>query len=408
MRIADILKIALRNVLRHKRRTLLSMASVAFGVIAIVLSGGFIEDTIVETGESMIRSYSGHVQVAKRDYWKFGTRNPEAYLIEDPERLRNELLSVSDVSRVLLRVGFTGLLGNGKTDWPIVGEGVEPEGEAHLGTYVTMSSGRHLRKDDKFGMVIGKGVADTLHVGIGDTVTLMASAAGGAANVLEFEILGIMQTFSKDHDARVVRISLDDARLLMGSSGIHTAVVLLDHTKHTDNAAGIITRDIAKAGFEVKTWVELNDFYVQTVDLYNQQFGFLTIVIVIMLLLSVSNAINVGIFERTSEFGTLMAMGNGRGLIGRLITIECLFLGIAGSAVGVALGALLASAISSVGIPMPPPPNADLGYVSKVLIVPSVLVIAFMAGVLSTALASILPSRVIRRMEICHALRTGI
>jgi putative ABC transport system permease protein len=202
----DLFKLAMRNVFRHRGRTLMTLASIVFGVTALILAGGFIEDTIVETGESMIRSSTGHLQVARQGYWQYGTRNPEKYLMENPENLRRELAAAPGVEDVMLRIGFSGLLGNGRTDWPIIGEGVEPAREKRLASYITVVAGRRLMDGDAFGMMIGQGVAKALKLKPGDPVTLLVSTAGGATNLLEFQVTGVFQTFSKDYDARAVRI----------------------------------------------------------------------------------------------------------------------------------------------------------------------------------------------------------
>lgn len=407
----DLLKLALRNIFRHRGRTAMTLASVLFGVVALILAGGFIEDTIVETGEATIRSSTGHVQVARQGYREFGSQQPEKYLIEDVAALRKAMESVPGVDDVMFRIGFSGLLGNGRTDWSIVGEGVEPEREARLASYITIVSGRQMTDRDAFGMMIGAGVAKALKVGAGDTASLLVSTAGGATNLLEFEIVGVFQTFSKDYDARAVRIALPAAQELLATPGAHLGVMLLKETAATETAAswlrGILSGSVG-GNFEVRTWVELDAFYNQTVTLYQQQFGFLTVIIMVMLLLSVSNTVNIGIFERVSEFGTMMAIGNRSNRVFGLIVTESLCLGIIGSLAGVIIGSLLALGISAVGIPMPPPPNADMGYVSKVLVVPEVLLLAFATGIAAAFFASLLPARKVSRMHIADALRQGV
>lgn len=403
-----LFKLALRNVGRHKRRTLLTLASIVFGVVAMILSGGFIEDTIVEVGESMIHSYSGHLQVSRKGYSTYGSQSPEKYLIDKPEELRKRLAAAPGVDDVLLRISFSGLLGNGRSDWSIVGEGVESEREAKLGSYVTLAAGRQLKASDAFGMMVGHGVARSLKLKPGDRVSLMVSTAGGAANLLEFEVVGIFQTFSKDYDARAVRIPLSAAQELLATAGAHTAVVSLKKTDLTDAAAANLRQGLPAAEFELKTWVDLNEFYTQTVTLYEQQFGFLVVIILIMLLLSVSNTVNMSVFERVAEFGTMLAIGDTSQRVFRLIVTESFILGVVGSGLGVVIGIALALAISAVGIPMPPPPNADLGYTSKILVVPSVIAVAFVIGVVAAVLAAIIPARRVSRMEIAEALRYGI
>lgn len=406
MKSPALLRIALRNVIRHRRRSLLTLCSIAFGVIAIVLSGGFIEDTLVETGESIIHANTGHLQIARAGYWEHASREGEPLQITDPEALRRTLREFDGVKDVLLRLQFTGLLGNGRSDWPIIAEGVEPKREAELGTYITLSEGRQLNATDRFGILLGKGAASALKLKVGDRATLVVSAAGGASNMLEFDVVGIFQTFSKDYDARAVRIPLESARELLSTTAAHTAVVVLQDTALTESLAGRIRQSLGQ-DLDLRTWFTLDTFYAKTVELYDQQFGFLVLVMIVMLVLSVSNAINVSIFERTSEFGTMMAMGNSRRDVSRLILMESVLLGLVGSVFGIVVGVILAKAISAIGIPMPPPPNADMGYTSRILVVPTVLATALVTALLSTWAASLFPGRSIRKMEIADALRAG-
>jgi len=403
-----LLKLALRNIFRHRGRTAMTLASIVFGVVALILAGGFIEDTIIETGEATIRSNTGHVQVARRGYWEYGSQQPERYLSDDVEDLRRQIAAIDGVADVMFRLSFSGLLGNGRSDWSIIGEGVEPEREARLASYLTVVSGRRLTAQDRFGMMIGAGVAKALKLGAGDTASLLVSTPGGATNLLDFEVVGVFQTFSKDYDARAVRISLAAAQELLATPGAQLGVVLLKDTAATPGVADTLRQRLTDKGFEVRTWQDLDLFYNQTVTLYRQQFGFLTGIILVMLLLSVSNTVNIGIFERVSEFGTMMALGNRAARVFGLIVTESVCLGLIGSLLGVVIGTALAWAISQVGIAMPPPPNADQGYVSKVLIVPGVIVLAFATGLLAAVVASLLPARRVSRMQIAEALRQSV
>lgn len=403
-----LLKLALRNIFRHRGRTAMTLASIVFGVVALILAGGFIEDTIIETGEATIRSNIGHVQIARKGYWEFGSQRPERYLIENIVALRKTMQAAPEVDEVMFRLGFSGLLGNGKTDWAILGEGVEPDREARLASYTTIVSGRQLSDEDRYGMTIGAGVAKALKLGAGDTASLLVSTPGGATNLLDFEIVGVFQTFSKDYDARAVRIPLAAAQELLATPGAHLGVLLLKNTQATGRAADTLRQQLTGDGFEVKTWLDLDAFYHQTVTLYRQQFGFLTGIILMMLLLSVSNTVNIGIFERVSEFGTMMALGNRSSRVFGLIVTESICLGLIGSLLGVVVGVVLAVSISQVGIPMPPPPNADQGYISRVLVVPEVIVLAFATGLIAAVLASILPARKVSCMHIAEALRQGV
>ena len=100
--------------------------------------------------------------------------------------------------------------------------------------------------------------------------------------------------------------------------------------------------------------------------------------------------------------------GNRTGEVFRLIVIESTTLGLAGGIMGVLLGAGLAWGISSIGIPMPPPPNANMGYTAHILIVPSSLLTSFLVGFGATVMAVLVPARRVTRIPVVDALRQNI
>ena len=404
----ELLQLAARNVLRQRGRSLMTLFAIAFGVVALILAGGFIKDTVDELGESMIHSQSGHLQVNRAGYREQGAREPAAYLLAEPEALRAQLQAIPAVEEVLLRNVFTGLLNNGRTDWAIIGEGVEPAAEARLGTYINISAGRQLTDSDPFGMMLGAGVAQALNLQPGDWVDLLTNTTEGAVNVLEFEVVGIFQTFSKDYDARAVRIPLPAAQELLGDPGVHLAVLRLARTEATAAVQQAAQATLAERDVEVLDWRRLNPFYEQTVALYQQQFGFLVLVILLMVTLSVGNSINMNVYERAAEFGTMQACGAPQRQIFRLVLLESAFLGAAGAVLGVVLGNGLALAISAVGIPMPPPPNSDIAYIALVRLAWWISGLAFAVGVLAPVIAALRPARRAARADIAESLRQAI
>ena len=404
----ELLRLAARNVFRHRGRSLMTLGSIAFGVVALVLAGGFIKDTIDELGESMIHSQSGHLQVSREGYREHAAGDSAAYLMREPQALRSRLAALNGVDEVLLRLVFTGLLNNGHNDWAIAGEGIEPAPEARLGTYLNVSRGRQLAADDAYGMMIGAGVADALDLAPGDWVNLLTNTPDGAVNVLEFQIIGVFQSFSKDYDARAVRIPLAAAQELIGANGAHLAVMVLAHTEHTETVKSAVAAAASGEGFAVHDWKSLNPFYEQTVQLYQQQFGFLVAVILLMVALSVGNAINMNVHERAGEFGTMMACGAPRAEVFRLIIAESALLGLSGALLGVAVGNVLAVIISAIGIPMPPPPNSDLGYISLIRLSVPVTLLAGLIGVLAPVAAALRPALRASRADIAVSLRQAI
>lgn len=401
-------RLAFRNIFRNGLRTALTLAAIVTGVIAIIISGGFIEDVFVQLRETTIHSRIGHVQIFRRGYIEYGRREPARYMITQPKVVVDLVKSIPHVQAVMARVNFSGLANNSRADLPIIGEGIEPGKEAQLGTATTIVEGRSLQDSDAFGAVIGEGVASALHLLPGSFMTLMVNTPEGALNTHEYEVVGVFRTFSKEYDDRAVRIPLSAAQELLFTPSAHSIVVLLDDTGATDVVTEIVRTRLGPLGYEVKPWQELADFYQKTEALYRRQFGALQAIILIMLVLSVASTINMVIYERTGEFGTLLALGLRQRQIFKLVLLENTLMGLLGSLLGVILGIMLASVISAVGIAMPPPPGSSIGYTATVRLVPWALVAAAATGILASVMAAVLPARRASRLQVVDALRHNI
>jgi len=402
------LGLAFRNILRHKGRTASIIAAIVAGTAGLILSEGFIEDVFVQLGEALVHSQSGHIQVAKGGYYAFGAHQPDKFLVTDPEGDKKRISTVPGVADVMGRLGFSGLLSNGKADLAVLGEGIEPDKEAKLSTFMRLTAGRRLAANDQFAAIVGKGVAQALRLNVGDSVVVMVSTSDGAMNSVDVEIVGIFQTFSKDYDNRAVKMPLDTAQSLLNTRSANTLVVSLESTKDTSRVANILRERTVWRDQEVRTWDQLNDFYPKTVDMYRVQFGALRLIILLMVLLGVVNAVNTSVLERTAEFGTTRALGNTGFHVLRAVMLEATLLGAVGAAAGVGLSVVVASVVAKVGIPMPPPPNADLPYVAYMRLTPLSVIQSAGICLIATVLAAIVPAIRVSRVPVAAALRQSI
>ncbi|SEL37312.1 ABC transporter permease [Nitrosovibrio tenuis] len=400
-----MLKLALRSVFRQKSHTAMTLAAIMGGVAGLILAGGWVNNMFLTLSEALIHSQSGHLQVYKAGYFAAGSRAPEKYLIAFPSAVKQRVAADGGVANVMARLNFSGLLNNGRSDLPIIGEGVEPGQETLLGSSVSITAGRQLADGDAFGIMLGYGVAQGLKLKPGDYVTLLVNTLDGALNSMDLQVIGVFKSFSSDYDARAVKIPLAATQELLGTQDVNALVVSLKKTDDTDRVAARLKEQLGASSLEVKTWVELNDFYEKAVELYKRQFGFLQLIILIMVVLSVANSVNMTVFERVGEFGTMMALGNRSSQVFRQILIENMLLGVIGSSLGLGLGVALALVISAMGIPMPPLPNSNLGYTAQIQIIPSELLISCAIGTGATILAAVLPARHISRMPVVEALR---
>ncbi len=383
----------------------MTLGAIAFGVAALIVSTGFVNDFLYQLREATIHSQFGHLQISKAGYSTAGKRDPYEYMIEDADKRAAEIGQIGSIVEVLPRISFSGLLSNGRTTYPIIGEGIDPQKERKLSSYMRFSAGGALPDKDKFTIIVGKGVASALDLHVGDPVVMLLNTRGGALNSLDFRIGGIFQTFSKEFDERAVRIPLAAAQELLSTQAVHTLVLVLSDTQRTDEVAAILAARLPKKDFEIKPWYELADFYQKTVDLYQRYFYVLYAIILGLVLLGVANNLNMTIYERTGEFGTLMALGNRRWSVFRLILIETLFLGMIGSVAGVVLGGGFAAVISAVGIPMPPMPNTNTGYTAYIRVVPLEVFRSLFIGLTGSLVAALWPAQKASQREIAEALR---
>ena len=400
-----LLWVAVRNIGRNKGRSALSLAAIVSGVAGLILSGGFVQDLTFQLGEALIHSQSGHLQVAKAGYFEVGSRSPGKYLLATEDIERALTRDMKHVTETMQRIAFSGLLSNARSSYPILGEGIEPEQEARLGTYMVLLEGRALSATDRYGALVGAGLARAMGLRLGDAFSVVAPTIEESMNTVELEVVGVFQSFSKDYDDRVVKLPLAAAQELLDTKGANVVVMLLDETRHTEDVSKTLGQRIRALGLELRTWEQLNDFYGKTVALYDRQFGVLRLIVLLMVMLAVTGAINIGVLERAGEFGTMRALGNRSGDVIRLVLIEGAAMGTVGALVGVVLGCAAGWILSEVGIPMPPPPNSNLEYVARIRLSFGAVAGAAAIGVAATVIASVFPGIRVARLPIAEALR---
>jgi putative ABC transport system permease protein len=257
--------------------------------------------------------------VLREGYVEAGARAPEKYRIADGEARKSEIAALPEVADVMARIAFSGLLNNGRTDWPVAGEGVEPDAEARLGSYLRIIAGRQLAAADSDGILLGQGVAQALKLSPGDRVTLLLNTTEGAST-RRLRCRRRVQTSQGLRRAR--RPDSSRPRRIATTRDVNNLVVALKATADTDRVAALLKARLAGQRLDVRTWVELNDFYEKTVALYERQFGVLQLITLAMVLLSVANSVNMSVFERVGEFGTMRALGDNTGTVFRLVLAE--------------------------------------------------------------------------------------
>lgn len=402
--IADF-RLATRNLRRNTQRTLVATLTVAFGIVAFLLAGGFIAWIFEQMRESAIHSQFGHVQIVRPAYFEKGIADPYAFLLPDNAPEQKIVEKMPGFQSLAPRLAFSGLISHGDTTIAFIGDGVDPVREKPVSTQVNVVSGQDLVAADEKTVLLGEGLARSMGVAPGDTVVLLVTASNGSPSAVEVKVAGTFATTTKEYDDSALRLPIEVARRLMKVKGATSWVLLLDKTERTRAAVEYLDRQLPSAKFEVVPWTALADFYNKTVVLFSKQVSVVKFIIGIIIVLTISNTQMMSVLERTTEIGTSLAIGLRRMTLMRMFVAEGALIGAVGGVLGVLLGYALALVISSIGIPMPPPPGMARGFLGEILIVPQLAIDAFVLAVLTTFAASILPAWKASRMIIVDALR---
>ncbi|KFB71294.1 MAG: Lipoprotein-releasing system transmembrane protein LolE [Candidatus Accumulibacter phosphatis] len=397
--------LALRNVMRQKRRSLVAISAVCFGVVALMLAGGFIEWIFQAMREDTIHSHLGHAQIVRPGYLDSGMADPFAFLLPDAPDERKAIETLPHVRSVAPRLSFSGLISHGDSTISFVADGVDPERETLLSRTLLISKGEGLSSGDPQGIIVGEGLAANLGVTVGDRVVLLANTASGGINAVDARVRGLFSTVTKAYDDSALRLPLPVAQQLLRVAGAHRWLVLLDDTAYTERLVGELRQRLAQRKLEVVPWTQLADFYNKTVDLFSKQVGVMKFIIAVIIVLSISNTLMMSVMERTSEIGTAMALGYDQKAILRLFVSEAALLGFFGGVLGVVVGVILALVISAIGIPMPPPPGMARGFTGEIHLTGRLIFDALTLAFGTTLVASVYPARKASQLEIVNALR---
>jgi len=399
------LSLACRNAMRNRRRSLVTLAITATGTAAALLGGGFALYTYQSLAQASARD-TGHLVLAAPGQFDGNDNMPLEHGLAGSKQLTRELLAQPRVTRVLPRLQFSGLVSNGEKSEIFLGTGVDARQEFLVkGPFMKVEEGALLEEGPAAGpgIVLGKGLAHILHAHPGTSLTLMSTTTAGSLNAVDVTVTGIVSSGISDIDKRLAMVELSTAQGLLVSDKVSYLSVYLDELEQSD-ALGAAWRKQYAGKLEVRTWLDQALFYQSVKGLYNRIFGFLGVIVLVIVLFAIANTLSMAVLERTREIGTLRAMGTTPGEVTRLFSLEGLVLGGGGALCGMVLAAGMSMALLVLGIQMPPPPGRTGGYPLVVAISPVLYVSAALAVTLLATLASFLVSRKAANQSVVEAL----
>ena len=403
------LRLALRNLLRSRRRTLVTMTAVIAGVSLSIIGRGFLDGMDEAIIVGAIDGTVGHVTARPADYPERSMQHPI-----------DELLAIDDATRALVdkdAVAVTGrtflapLIAHGRDALRAVAIGFDPATDERVfpRTHWRIEGAMPKAGVDEVG--VSPQLAALLDIAVGDTVILQVRTHHGAMNALQARVSGIVGTGNLALDMRGAWVPMPLVEKLVTSSApSHLSVRLSDR----DDAAAFAVRLQAALGAqaEVVTWKTETD---ELLALQATRRGALNMVVLVLLALAafgIANTVLMAAHERVREVGTLRAMGMTEGGVTSLFLLEGALIGLVGGLVGAGIGAAACARWAS--HPIDPSKateaqgsNISLSPLIYTSVDPAAIGAALALGVVVSILASLYPARVAAKMVPADAVRAS-
>ncbi len=385
--------IALRNVIRNKRRSVTAMLTVAVGTMAVILSYGFINFTFWGLTLAIVQGGIGNMQIAdSRMYSDF-----EETVLEfgmPSEKADKTIATLTDhqiIRQAMKRLSFSGIVSKGDVSTIFRGTGIQPGKERRLSAgnqSGNIETGSNL-KANAYEVLLATDLARNLQATVGDRVTLLTSTVEGGLNAVDMTVAGIYNTDIPILNTLELKVPITKAQELLLTDKVSNIVLQLNDIEATREMVPTV-KNMLDTNLAVKPWYELAPYFKSVKYIYYSIFIVMGSIILLVVLLSVSNVMATSVMERVPEIGTLRAFGITAARLKMNFMTEGAIIGFIGSLIGIILTIILTAVVNNSGYMMPPPPGRTLEY--PLMILPTLLSIAltmlvmFIIGILASLL----------------------
>ena len=343
-----MLSVAWRNLWRNRRRTILTVAAIAFGMLIVQLvmsmqSGSY--GPMISLGTRM---GSGHVQILHES---FHDEPDLAYSIADVEGRLRVLEEVPELEYVSARADGFALVSNDPHSAAALVNGVIPERERIISDIPTkIVKGTYLQADNH--VVIGAVLARNLQLDVGGELVVLGTTPTGGIGAAVLEVCGIFEA-TTELERVLIQIDLNTFQdAFEMSDQAHRLVAMVEDPMDLTAAKEALTR-VLKDTEVVMDWTELMPEISEGIEIDIVSNAILQFVLILIVVLSIMNTFVMTLFERTREYGVLFAIGMKRGGAYRMTLIEVVLLWLVGIASGAILTCLLVVPLAFTGIPIP-------------------------------------------------------
>jgi ABC-type lipoprotein release transport system permease subunit len=402
------LQLALRNLVRNRRRTLITLLTMIFGIGTLTLLSALNDGWLSQMKTNFILSYTGHLQIHARGFEASQNLNDR---IKDPEEISKLTQSYPEIAGWTQRIRTSGLASVGSSSVGIQIMATDPEQE----TWVTsmdqrVTEGVWLRPGMMHDLILGHTVAQNLGAELGDRVILMVQRLNGEMVSEVFFLRGILETGAPQIDRSLALITLNSAQqwLQMGNS-VTDIVIRADTHEHTDTLYRLFAQQLSELKYEIMPWQELDPMVRQWLE-FSDAYGFvILLVVIILVLIEILNTMLISLHERQKELGVIVAIGTTRAQIFSMLLLEAVMLIFIGALLGYVAGSLLVYSLAEAGINLTHFANAFEFFYMDPVIHPkltrdSALKI-LSATLIAALLAGLYPAWKATRISLSHALR---
>jgi putative ABC transport system permease protein len=338
--------LAWRNVLRNRRRSLITVASIAVGLAALTFLWGFIDGMNRQMVENTTRYFAGDVQVHVKGYHEDPSLDRA---IADAAPLIDAVRGDPAVAAASLRIEGKALASRGDKSRGVMVVGIDPNSEARVtDLFKAVVDGVPL--DGRGGVLIGEKLAESLGAKAGQEIVLVGQAYDGSVASSRLLVRGVFRTQIDELDGYLAVAPMAAVREFLAAPGGATAVALRLRDRSALAAAQASLAQRLGARYEVVGWPTLLPMVSVSVR-YHEVMGYVVLTIFfVMVGAGVANPVLMAVLERTREFGIMLAVGTSPSRLLRLVLYEAMLLGTLGLLLGNAIGLAATATFAKLGI----------------------------------------------------------
>jgi len=409
----NYLNFAVRNIKRHKKRTIITVFIICLGFTALGVIGGILNNIFSRIKEqAVVVEKLGHITIAKEGFFENGKMSPEDYLW-NKEEFDAVLKIIREDENVILatpRLSLFGIASNGKSSTIFITEGVVPEDDKLL-THTDID-GRTERQLGAEGFInktsevaIGSELSENLKLEEGDFLTLLATTKDGIANAMDVDISNVYNTGNPGTNDKFLLSNFSMVQNLYDTEGAERIVVTIKDSEEIDRVENNLRDKLFAAGYsvEAKQWNELSPSYNKVKAMFGVVFRVLTVIITVIVLLTLLNTMRMAVNERAKEIGTIRAIGVLKRDVIQMFCIEGVLIGFLGCtfAIPILLGVQFLLKVLNITFI---PPVASTEIPINLILKPTYILPVFVLFMVASLLSSFFASRKIAKQEIVHSL----